>query len=302
MSQALFNHALLGRGDVFRVFAKMVTEIVRSEIISDVEEYIVVVVDQAQDDFMNRLQNAPWTLLPFPGNGSNLQDLSTSELANAIEVVKMPSEQLHDLDSAQAAAVMSELVSRTDDQDIVVRRLTEKLERFQGVHSNDAAVMALPRAVGCGLVAGSAIDFIRRVLSSASKRFLRSCFRSPQDGRRVSREVHEWNYVRGESAQWQQMLEAVFDFADSNDDNRLVEAQVPNQTELYTYGQFVDLAQCRKAVAKIRRVRRLVRAANVRAILGLVNQDPEELISSLVEGIDFTDCVTELLEVVGNDI
>ena len=302
MSQDLFNHTLLGSGDVFRVFAKMVAEQVRSSFVSEVEEYIVVVVDQAQDEFMDRLRNRPWTLLPFPGNAADFQDISTTELTNSIEVVKMPREQDHDLDSVQANQVLSELVSRTDDRDIIVRRLTEKLERFQGDHPNDAAVMSLPRAVGCGLVTGSAIDFIRKVISSASRRFLRSCFRSPQDGRRVSREVHEWNYVRGESAQWQQMLDAVFAFSERNGTDLGGDVDVPNDVASYTYGNFVDLEQCRKAVAKIRRVRRLVRAANVRSILALVQQDPEQLIQQLVEGIDFTSCVTELIEVMGQDL
>ena len=193
MSQDLFNHSLLARQDVFRAFAKLVEGVVREEFIQRVNEYIIVVVDNAQEDILTRAREAPWTLIPLPGNASTLPDRTTSELIDSVHVVKMPVEQNHDLDPDMASAVMSELLARVSEREIIIQRLEEKLSRFEGMHPNNPGVQALPRAVGCGVINGLDLVGLRRRLNSAAKRFLRSCFRSPQDGLRVSREKHEYD-------------------------------------------------------------------------------------------------------------
>ena len=119
MSQELFNHPLLANQSVFRQFAKLVGEMARNEVVGRAEEYIIAVVDQAQDELEERIRNRPWTLIPLPGAGSNLQDLSTEELIDSVEVLKIPREQEHDLDSNHAAAVLSELAARPDDRDLI---------------------------------------------------------------------------------------------------------------------------------------------------------------------------------------
>lgn len=302
MSQQLFRHTLLATNfDVFREFAKLARGAMRDHIIQTAQECIIVVIDRTQQDIDILLREAPWRLLPFPGGG-RIDDLDTGSLVDSLEVVQIPEGVDNPFDSNTTANVMNELATRTEDKDIIIRRLQDKVERYNALHPNDAVIQSMPKAVACGLAEALDLDFVRKILSRASKAFIRQCFRSPQDGKRVSRQKHEWDYVRGESAQWQQMVDAVkwFDDNSFSGGEALSNANVPLDVEGYTYGNFVDLPKCRKAVAAIRKVRRLVRKANVREILSLVGQDVEQLTTDLVRSIDFTEQINELTAYFGD--
>ena len=142
------------------------------------------------------------------------------------------------------------------------------------------------------------------------------------DGRRVSREPHEYRYCQ-ESGQIGDILVWIIE-ASSNGPNaddvsewmgERVDAVVgPSgdgtlslllnnvQPSRFSYGNFVDAALFRKAIAVVRKLRRTAYAANVKAILDILDLDQEEVFRDMVLAFigneeRFGPVVTELAEI-----
>ena len=313
MGQELFNHSLFGQSaDLRRLFVQLVQSAAAEKTVETIQRVIVLAVDRTADAIMDgpiyyRRPDGS-VMIPLGGidplaNGGSLEDVSLRDLIESLEVGYIEDPSI-DPGAAVTSEVLGELQRRfPEDKAFITELVKQKVSDVrENGFVNEARIRSVPEVVTCGWASGLDLDFVRKFLSSLTKRFVRRCLGSPQDGKRVSRQKHEWDYVRGESAQWQQMLDAV----KWHDDNvfsggeALSTANVPLDVEGYTYGNFVDLAKCRKAVAKIRKVRRLVRKANVRETLSIIGQDIEEHTTNLVRSIDFTEEINELTAYFGD--
>jgi len=137
---------------------------------------------------------------------------------------------------------------------------------------------------------------------SGAPRRIRQCVRRSTDGQRVSREVHEWEYVRqnqwgdllAEVRQWgervvaadeageelgpfeiPQELGTVFDISDALSGN------VSFATRDYTFGNFVDAVQMRKGIEQLRRVNRAVTGERFTDLFRLLNVSRDETVSTI---------------------
>lgn len=196
-----------------------------------------------------------------------------------------------ELAEASVQEIVSRMNSNPDAVEEVRQRLEEKSERTkvemapmrekQIANLGDAALsglldMDLDRIVG-------GIDRARKILG---------IFRRKGDGKRVSREPHEYRYCC-ESNQIQEVLDAIRS-AIATGGNALTEAFTTfssdaqdavlgddlNQ-ENFSFGNFVDAPGFRRAIALFRKFRRFAFAANVKSIAKLLGTTRQAIYEDL---------------------
>lgn len=103
-------------------------------------------------------------------------------------------------------------------------------------------------------------------LTNDAAKALRSIRRKDTDGQRVSMERHEYVYCR-----------------DSNQIDDVYTAAGQPRNVQHSYGRFVDAPDMRRAIEKIRKVRRLSRSAGVSFVLNVMGLNIQDVIDNLVD-------------------
>lgn len=224
---------------------------------------------------------------------SALSDISNSALVEALGFVRQSTIGDDPL-LPGTQRILDELGRRiTNDHVEIAEFINARRSAASGQWRSSPVVQALTPVHACALAESFDLTAMRRRLASAAKQFLRRCIRSGQDGTRVSREVHEYNYCIS-SGQILDALRLVAFHLENNDTANadIISAYVDNVT--VTYGEFVDWTEGRKLIAQIRKVRRAFRRANVRSALRSVGQDVESLVNEAEENLNAQNAVDQL--------
>ena len=194
-----------------------------------------------------------------------------------------PSTPISDQSSAQLAGGltieidMGEIVNEINVTNGVIAELSSRADGMSAIENSlSAPPYAAPPSTDGPLAQATDNDIalLRKAmdrqgqapdgLSDPARANLRSATRRSTDGQRVSREFHEYQYCLRSG-----QIDAVY------------EAAGESRNAEHSYGRFVDAPAMRKAIERIRKIRRLTRSANVQFVLNAFELTPEILIERL---------------------
>lgn len=221
----------------------------------------------------------------------------------------------------QATRVLNVLAEMDGGDQALASALDELNNEFMFEPETAMAVANISTVAGCALGilrAENDITATRKFPEgSGAPSAIRRCIRSSTDGTRVSREVHEWEYVRQQQwgdvlAEVEQWLRRVVDAGDAAEDLppdlalptgvtlELVQAVLDDgiisfAANDYTYGNFVDAARMRRGVEHLRRVRRSVTGARFTSLFRLLGRTRDEVIADINNQTNWGEQFEELL-------
>lgn len=233
----------------------------------------------------------------WPLDQDDLSDVSTASMVDLLKIVRNVGN--NDPALPYTVRVLNELGSRqAEEHEIIVTQLAEKLPDEGDTLKNDLHLVNAPEVVGCGVAEAFDITDFRRWISSDAKKTLRRCRRRNGDGKRVSREVHEYNYCK-KSEQLPLAVHLCSEKlnTDGDPEGNLVPGNL--QGIDMTYGRFVDWNLGRKLIAEIRKVHRVTRNANVKEVLALTNTSESDLRDQLISEIDVVPAMQQLGRLLG---
>lgn len=236
---------------------------------------------------------APVYSLDVPWGNNEPSTIATEALLDDLQVVVLEDPN-QDPNLVVTSLVLDELAKRNGETSDIVDHIKEKVaERKEQIVEYDGQLRFTPELLLCGWAEAFDLTAFRQRINSATKSFIRRCLPGNQDGKRVSREVHEFNYCNS-SEQLDLALELVIAFTNSQAYQGNMDDAGINANRPLTYGDFVDWEQGRKLIAQIRKVRRLLRGANVKGILELTGQDSQALETQLLDQLDVSAAAAEL--------
>ena len=223
------------------------------------------------------------------------------------------------IDDSVTNKVMAELQSRDDGALAFADMLGEQEDEFIFNAQLGGQLVSGGRVVGC-MLAGLQDEnniFKRGNFEGDSRpaNFIRRCSTKSSDGKRVSREPHEWAYVRT-SGQWGRIMRLAVDWAEQIQDGQITTengytqeylnqaanaaAAIENQDissdqQDYSYGNFVDMVRTRKALERYRKIQQTVRSANVRAVLGMLGTNRNNFTTLLENRGEWLDVLEEMV-------
>ena len=245
---------------------------------------------------------------------------SPEALAGALEIHFNEEENEEvEINDAVTNKVMAELQSRDDGALALANRIKDIEEEFVFHAQLGGQIVSSGRVIGCMLAELQADNslFKRGNFEGDSKpaNFIRRCSTKSSDGKRVSREPHEWAYVRS-SGQFGRILRLAVDWAEKIDLEQITvadgydqgyltqvqemyseidEADISTDQQDYSYGNFVDMVRTRKALERYRKIQATVRSANVRAVLGLLGTTREQFTTLLEDRGEWLDVLEEMV-------
>lgn len=256
-----------------------------------------------------------------------IRELSSTALASAIGIncPGINDDQVSRDHNAIVQTILDALADNDDGPQAVAERFDNLRDEFSHVAGLGPAIQSGGEIVGCALGELAADnDIVARGAfpeGMAPTNFIRRCNRRSSDGTRVSKEPHEYRYCRDSGQigrvlnEARMQLERVREFFDVGDGE--LSSQDQNAFALYselansgsgepfqglsfdqadyTFGNFVDMLPLRDAIARSRKVRRIVRSKNSKEILSLVGLTREELIQNLVDNLDYSDLLRSVL-------
>jgi len=232
--------------------------------------------------------------LPVMSTGNAVQmENQRRELASQLRVVRVEEDDPN-LGLAETRAALDIINAGSDKNQIMVEAMDDLKNERNHIAGNVMNLGSAPETILCGWAEALSIVFVRSAVPSGIKRLIRRCLNPTTDGKRVSREPHEFNYCR-DSGQIEDMVAAWKVWVDMNGGALTAGDQIP-EAHLWTYGMFVDNTEARKMIAKVRKIRRLLRSANVKRILELVDTPEPDLRATLIEQLDFTDATAEFAQ------
>ena len=312
MSVSFVRNLIQNSGPLVREISKQIVVQVGAEAIERVVSAgISLAADTAQQaisaaanglsDFSSR-QIASWTAVHCPG----MNDDSV--------VVNEPITEM----------ILAELETRDDGAEAMAEEYSQRNSDFTFSPQQQLAILSANRVTGCAIGTLRAendllqSDNFTEDRAGPANRNIRNCvsFRS-SDGRRVSREPHEYRYCR-DSGQigsvlqavgtWQRTLvesngqgtplpdgfpeSSVEDFQIAEDLN---DANISFDQADYSFGNFVDLKSLRSAIEDLRRIRRSVRIDGASDLLRLAGTDVDSLIVTLLSKRSFRELGRDLL-------
>lgn len=196
----------------------------------------------------------------------------------------------------QTRAVMDELLKRNAEIDTILTAIESKTQSIkESINGQDVALAATPRGQLCGWAEGIELDRIRKRLSKAGRANIRLCLGSNQDGKRVSREPHEYRYCKT-SGQIDEAITLVY--ANYNGTPlELADFDRAAVKDDFSFGMFVDMPSLRKFIARIRKVRRLLKSANVKRAFTDAGVDSAALETTLLNQLPVDAVASELNDV-----
>lgn len=258
-----------------------------------------------------------------------IRNMSANALAAAISVncPGVNDDEVSPDHPAIVQTILDALADMPDGPTAVAERFDTLTDEFQHPVGLGSAIQSGGEAVGCALGELQAENnlFARSSFAegSAPANFIRRCTTRSSDGSRVSREPHEYRYCR-DSGQIGRVLsearmqwERVFGHNDAGDPNILQPndsavqaaygeivstdgtnpfANISFDQSDYTFGNFVDMVALRSAIERSRKLRRIVGSRNSTQILSLVGLTREQLTASLIDTLDYSELLAELLE------
>ena len=223
------------------------------------------------------------------------------------------------IDDSVTNKVMAELQSRDDGALAFADRLKEQEGEFIFNAQLGGQIVSGGRVVGCMLAELQAENNIfKRGNFEGDTRpanFIRRCSTRSSDGKRVSREPHEWAYVRS-SGQWGRIMQLALDWGSLVEDQTITtddgysadylaqvaravsaidDQDISSDQQDYTYGNFVDMVRTRKALERYRKIQGTVRSANVRAVLGMLGTTRDNFTTLLENRGQWLDVLEEMV-------
>ena len=221
-------------------------------------------------------------------------------------------------DDALAQRLLTELSTRDDGPRILAECFKDKQDNFSFAQPFGNAIIGAGEIVGCALgELQSENNLFKRTHFPADTKpanFIHRCSTRSSDGKRVSREAHEWAYIR-ESGQWGRIMRLAIDWAQGLADGSIssdgydpaylqavqnAEATIAigsisfDQSD-YTYGNFVDMPRTRKAIERYRKVQAIGRSANAKQILSLMGSTREQFVKLLEDRGQWLDVLEEMV-------
>lgn len=243
---------------------------------------------------------APVYTADVPWGNDEPSTIATTTLLDGLRVVVLEDPNF-DPAANNTTAVMDELANRGDETaDIVEMIKTKNVERKGMIVEYDGRLRNIPEVALCGWAEAFDLTAFRQRINSATKSFIRRCLPGAQDGKRVSREVHEWNYCKT-SEQLALAVSLCAAAADAGVAGVSATGDELTGNEPLSFGNFVDWEKGRKLIASIRKVRRLLRGANVKGILELTGQDRAALEQQLLDEINVDAATVQLSQIRGFD-
>lgn len=303
MSQQIVNHSIFAEGgdDLVRKLTTLFKEGWREYFLTKVPDLTIRAIEEITDPENHPSANVfvipglgfgiP---IPLPVNPGMPADQVTAaeaaELAAKIRVVELNDDN-RTTGIAETNEALNVINSHEDGGKILAEALENQQVETDHTSGSDMSVATIPRLILCGWAEAIDLTFIRRVLTSGTKSVIRRCLNPTQDGKRVSREVHEFNYCRT-SGQFREAIDLVGN-SPGFDELSVVGSGDTYKQSVTTYGHFVDLVELRKVIARVRKVRRLLRSANVKMILQLSNASFDVLEQQLLSEIDLSKAIAE---------
>lgn len=221
-------------------------------------------------------------------------------------------------DDTLAQRLLTELSTRDDGPRVLAECFKDKQETFAFPQPFGNAIVGGGDIVGCALgELQSENNLFKRTHFPADTKpanFIRRCSTRSSDGKRVSREAHEWSYVR-ESGQWGRIMRLAIDWAqgirngdiDSSGyapeylaavdeaETLIALSGISSEQQDYTYGNFVDMHRTRKAIERYRKVQAIGRSANAKQILQLMGSTREQFVKLLEDRGQWLDVLEEMV-------
>lgn len=221
-------------------------------------------------------------------------------------------------DDALAQRLLTELSTRDDGPRVLAECFRDKQENFSFPQPFGNAIVGSGDIVGCALgELQSENNLFKRTHFPADTKpanFIKRCSTKSSDGKRVSRESHEWAYVR-ESGQWGRIMRLAVDWAQGLADGSIDNAgrdpaylqavqdaeatiainSISTDQSDYTYGNFVDMPRTRKAIERYRKVQAIGRSANAKQILSLLGSTREQFVKLLEDRGQWLDVLEEMV-------
>lgn len=227
----------------------------------------------------------------------SIEDMSIEAIWSTFEFVERPS------DGSDPAAfisdtALSEIHARDPNLDALIAANEIKLQELRARISaqQNINLLAAPEPSLCGLAHGLDLDRLRSYLNSQTKSRIRRCLRTSGDGKRVSREVHEYNYCTS-SGQISQALASLVNY-DATAGNGDLVASPATSTGTLTYGQFVDFQELRFGIAEIRKVERIIRSANMKFVFDILGESQLNAFkSNLLNKINWSNAIEQGLDI-----
>ena len=297
-NQTIFQHsAIISKVGVQRAWTKILQQVFEAAFTEMGSRIVVRAVEAVGQEIMDAefsYRNPVSGMFHAPLSASNgeIEELTLRELYERLMFVEVRDDE-PDPGAATTVIVLDNIQMMSEEQpELNDTILAERIEDAPDPIPQDPTIQTFPFVVGCAFAEAFDLVSLRRRLSRAAKSFLRRCLNPSSDGKRVSREPHEYSYCVS-SGQIQDVFDGLRTAAENNEDLNAIVEDLPVTNEL-TYGQFVDAQNFRKTIAQIRKVRRLLRSANVLEISRVGNLDLADLETNLIGSLDFTPAATEL--------
>ena len=223
-------------------------------------------------------------------------------------------------DDALANRILNVLQSRSDGAKVLGDIMAERAEEVVMPAQLAAAIPAGGMIVGCTL---GEIQASNNLYSPARfggenrpQNFIRKCGRRSSDGTRISKQPHEYRYMR-DSGRWDEIFFLVTQISQAAYDKRVAGEEPLTEREAtladlheeafedvlnisvqgadYTFGNYVDGVQLRKFGEQMRKVRRVVGQAGSKPILELIGLGKEHFIGQALQALDPTEALKEMI-------
>ena len=310
-----FNHEIFDSMSIEKAAAQSIASFLQDALFDEVNKMFVRHISEEDPDnpggfipsknFMVSILQAIANDVQEPGG--DVGDMSTQDLIQGLKFLPGSSAFVNEQDpypysSPRTTSILNELASRARESksqaDFIKAAFAEKRRAdAEYLSSVSVELEAAPKVLHCGTaLAIKGSTSARKRISSEARKKLRSCVKSPLDGRFVSREVHEYDYCV-KSGQLERTLKEVerrtgdegFDSATSN-------------VAQWSYGKFVDAVKLRKLIAAIRKAFREGNSANVRKALGITPETQEayenQILANMPESV-FAGVLEEVEELFG---
>jgi hypothetical protein len=198
------------------------------------------------------------------------------------------------VDAELTERILNELNRRDDGRAVTAEAFDQQNANFTFDEQLARDILSAPPGAGLALDQLQRRDDLFAANNfddgNAASNFIRRAGRSRGDGLRVSREPHEYAYCVS-SGQFGRIFQLAYNWGELFSGGDLPEGHnysqdyqdavitafdLVNENDVsrdgadYTYGNFVDMRGTRKAIARLRKIGRVVRSANTKQILQLL--------------------------------